>query len=569
MPKDNNPFQETAEEPKDISKENASPNLSTSDDSLEKKKNSAGLFKNFFQKKENQELGDLSSGSPEFTTDQKEESVSQDEQKIDSSPSPDIRIEEEEDKSHSFDNLSPADALDSQEKKDEGKPSETKEELNPEEEKIDFSVLRTPVSLEYEKNILTKSHPMAEDAISAAFENIAIPPSSAVDSVQESPESEVKNKKGEKKSLFSSLLKPFQKEKKKEEDLVSLPVLSTTSSSDSSDERLEALEKSGLDSDWNSANHNSGEQDLSVDDLSWKDLQKGDENSLHQGAEEKIIVPSESNAFAEAFGEKKANSQDLIDTIMQTAKEEQDARSKVLGARFSEQIRQNKERSESLNDRNRDAKKILTTARFSFFFSLLIPLCSWVVFSALLDPENNFAEILNAHSYGKEYEEISRLKESRESIVKTRTKEINDAVAKVENIKNNKILANIVQTRVDFLDIMLRINKITLSALHLTTELNHTLQELAFNSYSGSTNNGKTDINISGTVRDPERKSLTRLTKLMETINSDPVFAGAAIRSFSKSDDRTGGSQSGFSFRFTYSPVVESAEDTLHASSSQ
>jgi hypothetical protein len=198
---------------------------------------------------------------------------------------------------------------------------------------------------------------------------------------------------------------------------------------------------------------------------------------------------------------------------------------------------------------------MVLASRFVAGISLIVPIFSWIVFSAMLTPDSSFSEILNARNYGAELAGVQAKKQEKEAALKKVQNEINKYQSETENIKDNKVLQQVMEERIDFLEIMLRINKITLKALNLTPELNNAIRMLVFNSYSGRMNDdGTVSVSITGSVRDPKRLSISKLTRLIETINGDEYFDGIEQRSFSKSEDEEGGSTTSFSFNITYYP---------------
>ena len=266
------------------------------------------------------------------------------------------------------------------------------------------------------------------------------------------------------------------------------------------------------------------------------------------------------NAFTDVFEadkNPKSDDDDLVESIIQTAKAEQTARSKVLGTRFTDQVERRKRKADAFRfntEKSREAHKSLAVARFVAAFSLLVPVASFLTFGMLLNPDNSFSDLIRAHNYGRELRDLEIQKTEKETRLTKLGREINKKKTEIEEMRNNKILANILKTRIDFLQVFARISKIMLSSIHLTPEVNDALDILYVSSFSGFTDGEKTEISISGKVRDPKRMSLTKLTQLMETINADPDFEGAIIRSFSKSDDSEGGAQSNFSFHLQYIP---------------
>lgn len=275
------------------------------------------------------------------------------------------------------------------------------------------------------------------------------------------------------------------------------------------------------------------------------------------------------NVFTQVFQDEGGkNEGDIISNIIQTAKEERGEQTRVLGETFSDRMKEKEEegKKKKKNKEEEKREKLLVVAQLCCVLALLIPLSSWVVFQTILNPESSFSETLSAKNYGKVLlgkEEEKKRKKEKIALLESEKKDIQDSIDK---IKNNTILAQVTENRVDFLGIMLEITKTSFEALNLSTSINNVVQTLTFHSYAGDVRDGKVNISISGTVRDPKKKTLGKLTVLMEALNMQDNFEGASIRSFSKSEDNEfGGTQSSFSFKFQYLPLLPSEEGTLHA----
>lgn len=250
----------------------------------------------------------------------------------------------------------------------------------------------------------------------------------------------------------------------------------------------------------------------------------------------------------------------LVSAIVQTTKKNQAEQNAVLGEEITEQLSKEEEEAQ-LKAKAKKREKLLLASRFVAGLSLIVPLFSWVILSSLLTPDSRFSDILNSRNYGAELAGVKAKREEKDVALKKLNGEIAKLQQDTENIKDNKILKQVIDERIDFLEIMLRINKITLKALNLTPELNNAIHMLVFNSYTGRIDKGKNNVQVSitGSVRDPKRLSISKLTQLIEAINADEYFEGAALRSFSKSNDEEGGSQSSFSLSFTYFPDADKA----------
>jgi hypothetical protein len=263
----------------------------------------------------------------------------------------------------------------------------------------------------------------------------------------------------------------------------------------------------------------------------------------------------------ESVKEKKG---ELVSNIIQSvsaSKEKINEEESILGEDFSEQL-ETPEEKEKHQKQEKRKMAFLAVSRFLLIISLLVPASSMLVFSTILQPGSFIADKIDAKNYGNILEKAQDQNAQKEEHLNKIKKEIIDVNAQIKSLENNPIIAQIKANRVDFLDVMLQIQNITLDSLDLTSELNQTIQMLVFNSYSGSADNrGNVKINISGSVRNPRKMTFTSLTKLMETINESKYFDGAVIRSFSKSDDAEGGATSSFAFNLDYFPNPE--DETL------
>lgn len=269
------------------------------------------------------------------------------------------------------------------------------------------------------------------------------------------------------------------------------------------------------------------------------------------GLQEKLTTNAPQQPLEEI---KTKDGNQLVSAIIATAKKSQEEKNKVLGADFTNQIKKDEdEEEEKRKAKLRKKAKHLLASRFVAGVSLMVPLCSWIVFSSYLSPSSSFSEILNSKNYGAEFSGVQANKDKKDAELKKITDEIAKLKQETESIKDNKILKEVMERRVDFLEIMLRINKITLKALNLTPELNSAIHMLTYNSYSGSIDaNEGIKVSISGQVRDPKRLSMSKVTQIIESINSDEYLDGAALRSFSKSADDEGSTVSSFNLTLIY-----------------
>jgi len=198
-------------------------------------------------------------------------------------------------------------------------------------------------------------------------------------------------------------------------------------------------------------------------------------------------------------------------------------------------------------------------AQIVMIVSLLIPLAAWVAFQTILNADSAFSNVLRAHNYGKDFVQTTELKQEKQrelTLLKTKTKKIKKDIV---NIQNNKILTDVTENRIDYIAVMAHLNSVLLKSLnltekeHLAPEINMALGRLTMQSFSGNIDkNGEIKLSVNGSVRDAKQRSFTRVTKIIDTLNADAYFNGAALRSFSKSEDDDGGMQSTFSLSFDY-----------------
>lgn len=241
----------------------------------------------------------------------------------------------------------------------------------------------------------------------------------------------------------------------------------------------------------------------------------------------------------------------LVSAVLAEMEKEEEEKPKEAVLSLSEKLK--KRDDEVMLQKQKVNSRLLATARFLFLFSFAVPLSAFVIFQTILVENSGLSHALSAQNYGTELTTLKDINQKKTAQITTLKKEIIKTQKDIDGIRNEKILTEITDNRIDFLEIMLRINSITLQSLELTPEVNRVINMLVFNSYSASIDkDGNASINISGTVRDPKRMSFTKLTTLMETINKDPFFSGANIRSFSKSDDNEGGAKSSFTFNISY-----------------
>ncbi|QQS59292.1 hypothetical protein IPN35_00160 [Candidatus Peregrinibacteria bacterium] len=235
----------------------------------------------------------------------------------------------------------------------------------------------------------------------------------------------------------------------------------------------------------------------------------------------------------------------------------------VLGNEFAEELRQKNEKKKEAN-RAKRREDMLALSRFVCVFSIIAPLCVWVYHEARLNPNSGLSETIQSENYGSALVNARKQEEVKKTELETLKQAITKQETDINKIRNNQYLVDITQNRVDFIAVMLRIKDITFETLKINEKLNQKLKYIVFNSYSGTTSNGRTNITITGSVRDAKGMSWTQLTRLMEAINNDEYFDGAVIRNFSKADDEYGGAVSQFSFNLTYAPPPAETDTSTH-----
>jgi hypothetical protein len=272
---------------------------------------------------------------------------------------------------------------------------------------------------------------------------------------------------------------------------------------------------------------------------------KGDDSA--ENTESALLNPAD-NPFA-------------ISGMIAGVQQNMDQTDNVLGTDFSAKLSPAGDRKKH-EQRERNRQRLAVAGKFMAVFSLLVPIASWVVFYTILEPESKLSDVLKAKNYGVELADSDAELADREKALQQKNRELALLLQRAEGIKENKVLSQLSENRVDYLDIMLHINRITLDSLNLTASLNRAINMLVFNTYSARREGGnQIGVSISGSVRDPKSMSWTKLTQLMESINQDETFDGASLRSFSKADDQQGGTKSSFSFNFSY----EELDPELHS----
>lgn len=273
-----------------------------------------------------------------------------------------------------------------------------------------------------------------------------------------------------------------------------------------------------------------------------KETQETEQNPVSQEAQKE--EESEEKKVSNILAARIQSSMDL-----EREEETQEESEKILAVDF--------QKAESKEAAKKENRVLLLASRFALALSCLLPLSSFIVFQTILVENSGLSQAIESENHGTKLAELKEGETKKNTELTNIETKIKNAEREINDIENNQVLSSIVDNRVDFLEIMLRINGITLQSLDLTPEINRAISMLVFNSYSGSVEDENIKITISGTVRDPKRMSFTKLTQLMETINEDKYFSGASIRSFSKIDDDEGGARSSFTFNFAYHPNGE------------
>jgi len=260
--------------------------------------------------------------------------------------------------------------------------------------------------------------------------------------------------------------------------------------------------------------------------------------------------------FIKTFGKEKEKiekKEGLLSGIIKSSEELSGKKDNVLEKELSEE--DSKEKTEQEKKKEIRNKSLLVIFKFSTFFSLLFPLFSWILFQTILNPESNFSEFFKTENFGKTLENLKNDNQEKEKTFKTISENIKNIEQKIEEIKNNKLVAQISESRIDFLEIMFEINDLSMKAIGVTPVINLATKMIVFDSYSAtlSKDGDGAEIKISGKLRDPQGRSFHKITKLIETFNEDPNFElQDMIRSFSKNKSDIGGTESGFAFNFKY-----------------
>ena len=263
------------------------------------------------------------------------------------------------------------------------------------------------------------------------------------------------------------------------------------------------------------------------------------------------------------------NEDDLLQNIVDAGHGKKQASAhkdeKIFSEKFSSAMN-HLQSPDSEIKKSRNQYRKTAYAKFVAVLSLLVPLISWVVFQAVLSQESMLSDLIGAHNYGKQL--VSLQEEEQEAVdhLNALKAQVKRSKQDISDIKRDKVLTKVTEGRVDYIGIMAQLNSLTLRSLNLTSEehlapeINRALGRLTMHNFSGTQDkDGNVHLSISGDVRDAKRMSLTRVTKIIDFINNDPYYTGAELRSFTKSEDESGGARSSFSLSFDYVANEEAA----------
>jgi len=213
------------------------------------------------------------------------------------------------------------------------------------------------------------------------------------------------------------------------------------------------------------------------------------------------------NAFTRLFGkketiDKKNSKKSIIDTIV---------------SKTSIPEKESVKKSETKEKKDDLGRGMLHLSKAFLRFSLAFMVFSAVFFYAQNIDINN--RILG--TFGIEKNNAIQLHNAYESLQeqKTLAEEINQEISRYEDGYNNEYEAtvkNIVENRVNWADILERINKITDSVY----EHNALSQYVQYNNFSLDTEKGV--VRVNGTLSDPLGKNLTKLAELEEAFRYFP-----------------------------------------------
>jgi len=267
---------------------------------------------------------------------------------------------------------------------------------------------------------------------------------------------------------------------------------------------------------------------------------------------EEKATPQE-NAFTQVFKKKEGDKKDdasLIDTIIKSAQEKEVAekeKTEKLKVKQEEDIA--KDIFDGIEEEEEEeeggVKQLTKIAKITFFLSLLAPLISYGVAIFFLSTDNFFINYFNIKNIGKEFAFQEQFLSSEKDEINKMKDETKKIEKKIESISNNKILEEILSKRIDWLQVIAKIEKVANKIFH-----NDVTHIATFTNYSGKSS--ESQLTVTGFVKDPSGRSFARLADLITELNAHENFSGAEVRSFTKSEDEDKNARSNFNLTFDY-----------------
>jgi hypothetical protein len=272
--------------------------------------------------------------------------------------------------------------------------------------------------------------------------------------------------------------------------------------------------------------------------LNKKKIKKREERVVKNYDKEKIISDSEKTE------------EDIVENILKTEKnkievkkeEKREDKLQKIAKRFKGSA------DDTLLSRNPLLPFILYTKNF-MIFSIFLFLFSVFAFYLQTD-ENNFVlgYFGQKNIASLDLELKDKLSESQENIKVYNTRLKNLEQGYIDNqIKIN--IEEIQSKKINWLMLKEELEKATLDAF----SYNDVLDYIVYNSYTGNIENQ--EFIISGEIKEPAGRVYLLLSKLVKAINKHPLFSGAEVKSFNKSEnsnEEIGGYQTSFILNLKY-----------------
>lgn len=285
------------------------------------------------------------------------------------------------------------------------------------------------------------------------------------------------------------------------------------------------------------------------------------------GKKAKSADQSEGNAFTDVFSADAAEKeQDFIGTIIETAKEQKEADKNQFNQitnDFAEE-KNPAEEEEEVKELNPNLSKKLQIAKMVFMLSFIVPITSFAFYWLQLSGDNFIAKALSLDTPSKvlAQNEVNIKAEQDDLLVQKR--KYQDYLKKTEDLDNNKILADVMENRIDWLEVDGKIDEIIKKNFKTVAGVDDVV---VYTGFSGRTDDST--VTVQGEVRDESGQSMTRLGELVTALNASDNFSGAEVRNFSKKEDsKTGKYISSFNLNFTYTSdakLAKAQEESLKA----